>query len=269
MKHIFKWVLIVFFVLLIGFPFYWVIISSFKTPDQILHPDLWPATWSLENYKQLLTGTSYAQSLMNSLIVSISTMIITVLIVVPASYAIFRMNFKGKNLFYYLILATFIFPTMLLLVPIHQLMSALNLVDNLWSLIIINVTFSAPFATWLMSGFFKSIHKTIDESASIDGAGKMRILFQIIIPLISPGIATISIYAFVVSWTEFAFASVLVSSEENRVLTVYLNQIMGQYNVNWGWTTAGAVLTLIPVIVFFAFVGKFFIKGLTEGAIKE
>lgn len=266
--RILKWFLVIFFIFLIGFPFYWVIISSFKTPDQILQPDLWPKVWSIENYKQLLAETTYVSSLTNSLIVSIGTMIITVALVIPASYAIFRMDFKGRNLFYYLILATFIFPTILLLVPVHQLMSNIKLVDNLWSLIIINVTFSAPFATWLMSGFFKSIPNSIDESASIDGAGKMRTLFQIIIPLISPGIATISIYAFVVSWTEFAFASVLISSEENRVLTVYLNQIMGQYNVNWGWTTAGAVLTLIPVLIFFAFVGKYFIKGLTEGAIK-
>ncbi|MEK4803210.1 carbohydrate ABC transporter permease [Oceanobacillus sp. FSL K6-0118] len=263
-----KWILVSLLVLFIAFPFYWVIISSFKTPDQILQPDLWPKEWTLENYQMLLTETPYLNNLKNSIIVSFGTMIITTIIVVPASYAFYRLNFKGKQFFYYLILATFIFPTMLLLVPVYQLMNSVNLIDNIWSLIIINVTFAAPFATWLMSGFFKDIPESLDESAAIDGAGKIRILFQIILPLIVPGLTTIAVYAFVVSWTEFAFSSVLISSEANQVLTIGMNQIMGQYTIRWGWTTAGAVLTLLPVLIFFAFVGRYFIKGLTEGSVK-
>jgi multiple sugar transport system permease protein len=263
-----KWIFGILLILVIAFPFYWIIISSFKLPDQILQPDLWPKAWTLQHYKELLTETSYLTNLKNSLIVSIGTMLITVMIVVPASYAIYRMEFVGKNFFYNLILATYIFPAMLLLVPVYQLMSKAHLVDSLWSLIIMNVTFAAPFATWMMSGFFKAIPKSLDESASIDGAGQMRILGQIILPLIAPGLATIAIYAFVVSWTEFTFASILISSDEFKVLPVGLNQIMGQYTVRWGWTTAGAVLTLLPAIVFFAFVGKYFVRGLTEGAVK-
>ncbi|WP_053218166.1 carbohydrate ABC transporter permease [Virgibacillus senegalensis] len=267
MKFI-KWLFAAVLIFLIAFPFYWVTISSFKLPNQILIPDLWPKGWTLQHYQELLVDTPYLNNLTNSLIVSFGTMVITIFLVVPASYAIYRMQFKGRNFFYYLILATFIFPTMLLLVPVYQLMSNINLIDNLWSLIIINVTFAAPFATWLMSGFFKGIPPSLDESAAIDGAGQLRILFQIILPLIAPGLATIAVYSFVVSWTEFAFASVLISSEENQVLTVGLNQIMGQYTVRWGSITAGAVLTLLPVLVFFAFVGKYFVKGLTEGSVK-
>lgn len=131
-----------------------------------------------------------------------------------------------------------------------------------------NVTFSAPFAVWLMRGFFDAIPVGLDEAASIDGAGRMRTLMQIILPLIMPGIATIMIYAFITSWTEFAYASVLISSDQLRTLPVGLKAIMGQYTVRWGWTTAGAVLTLLPVVVFFAFVGKFFVRGLTTGAVK-
>src|SRR5699024_2271078 len=195
-------------------------------------------------------------------------MIITILLVLPASYSIFRLNYTGKNFFYYLILATFIFPTILLLVPVYELMNSFNLVDNLWSLIIINVTFAAPFATWLMSGFFERIPYTLDESASLDGAGNITILFRIILPLIAPGLASIAVYAFVVSWTEFAFSSVLIVSQDNEILTIGLNQVMGQYTVRWGATTAGAVLTTIPVLIFFMFLGKYFVKGLTEGSIK-
>lgn len=265
---LFKWVYGIALVLLIAFPFYWVAISSFKLPDQILQADFWPKEWTLQHYNELINATPYLTNLRNSLFVSFGTMIITTALVVPASYAIYRMEFKGRKFFYYLILATFIFPTMLLLVPVYNLMSGVNLIDNLWSLIIINVTFAAPFATWLMSGFFKSIPPSLDESAAVDGAGQLRILFQIILPLIAPGLATIAVYSFVVSWTEFAFASVLISSEANQVLTVGMNQIMGQYTVRWGWTTAGGMLTVIPVLIFFGIVGKYFVRGLTEGSIK-
>jgi multiple sugar transport system permease protein len=254
--------------LIIVFPFYWVIISSFKTADQILKPDLFPSVFTLENYKQLLSVTSYKTNLLNSVLVSVGTMFFSVLIVIPASFAIYRMKFIGRNFFFRLILATYIFPGILLLVPIYHVMSDIHLVNSLWGLIIINVTFTAPFSVWLLQGFFDSVPDALDEAAAIDGAGKMRILLQIILPLIGPGIATISIYAFITSWTEFAFASVLISSEKLRTLPVGLNAIMGQYTVRWGWTTAGAVLTLMPVIVFFAFVGKFFVRGLTAGAVK-
>lgn len=263
-----KWTYGIFLAFLIVFPFYWITISSFKLPNQILQPDLWPKAWTLQHYKELLYDTPYLQNLSNSLIVSFGTMIVTVLIVVPASYAIYRMDFKGKDFFYKLILATYIFPAMLLLVPVYQLMSKFGLDDSLWGLIIMNVTFAAPFATWLMSGFFKAIPKALDESAAIDGAGTMRILFQIILPLIAPGLATIAVYALVVSWTEFTFASILITSDEYKVLPIGLNQIMGQYTVKWGWTTAGAVLTLLPVLIFFAFTGRYFVKGLTEGSVK-
>jgi len=142
------------------------------------------------------------------------------------------------------------------------------LVNSLFGLMVINVTFAAPFSVWLMQGFFDNVPIALDESAAIDGAGRMRTLFQIILPLIGPGIATISIYAFIMAWTEFAFSSVLINSDSLRTLPIGLNAIMGQYTVRWGWTTAGAVLALLPVVIFFAFVGKYFVKGLTAGAVK-
>jgi multiple sugar transport system permease protein len=263
-----KYLLAAFLLLLVVFPFYWVTISSFKTPDQILQPDLFPKVFTMEHYDELLNVTSYKSNLINSILVSLGTMIITVLIVIPASYAIYRMRFAGRQFFFRLILATYIFPGILLLVPVYQLMSSLQLVDTLWSLIIMNVTFAAPFAVWLMQGFFDSVPQSLDESASLDGAGPMRILVQIILPLIAPGIATIAIYAFLISWTEFAFSSVLIASDEFKTLPVGLHAIMGQYTVRWGWTTAGSVLTLLPVVIFFALVGKFFVRGLTAGAVK-
>ncbi|WP_340023709.1 carbohydrate ABC transporter permease [Paenibacillus sp. FSL K6-1096] len=255
-------------IFLIVFPFYWVIVSSLKPADQILKPDLFPKALTLQHYRELLDQTSYLTNLSNSVLVALGTMLCSVLIVIPAGYAIYRMKFAGRKFVSRLILATYIFPGTLLLVPVYQMMSDLHLVNSLWGLIVINVTFAAPFSVWLMQGFFDSVPVALDEAAAIDGAGRMRTLLQIILPLIGPGIATISIYSFITSWTEFAFSSVLITSEELRTLPIGLNAIMGQYTVRWGWTTAGAVLTLLPVVVFFAFVGRFFVRGLTAGAVK-
>ncbi|WP_270164950.1 carbohydrate ABC transporter permease [Paenibacillus sp. SYP-B4298] len=253
---------------IIAFPFYWITISSFKPADQILKPDLFPKSFTLIHYKELLQSTSYLTNLSNSAIISFGTMAVSVLIVVPACFALYRMKFRGRHFVSRLILATYVFPAILLLVPVYQLMAGLHLVDTLLGLVIINVTFAAPFSVWLMHGFFDAVPLTLDEAAAIDGAGRMRTMLQIVLPLIGPGIATISIYAFIMAWTEFAFSSVLISSERLQTLPIGLNAIMGQYTVRWGWTTAGAVLTLLPVVIFFAFVGKYFIKGLTAGAVK-
>lgn len=265
---VFRYIVGIFLTFLIVFPFYWVIISSFKPADQILSPDIFPKSFTLVHYKELIEQTSYLTNLSNSVIVSIGTMIISVLIVIPASFALYRMKFAGRKLVSRLILATYVFPGVLLLVPVYQMMAELSLVNSLFGLMVINVTFAAPFSVWLMQGFFDVVPLSLDEAASIDGAGRMRTLLQIVLPLIGPGIATISIYAFIMAWTEFAFSSVLISSEELRTLPIGLNAIMGQYTVRWGWTTAGAVLAILPVVVFFAFVGKYFVKGLTAGAVK-
>jgi multiple sugar transport system permease protein len=263
-----KWLVGIFIGFLIFFPFYWVIISSFKTSSQILQPDIWPRIWTLEHYQELFTLTSYPSNLFNSAIVALGTMAVTILIVIPASYAIYRMNFYGKNFLTKLLLATYIFPGILLLVPVYSLMSKIDLINNYWSLIIMNVTFAGPFSIWLMKGFYEAIPNTLDEAAGLDGASSMQILFRIILPLIRPGLATIIIYSFISSWTEFTFASILVTDDRFKTLPVGLHAIMGQYTIRWGWTTAAAVLTLLPVVIIFAFIGKFFIKGLTEGAVK-
>jgi len=265
---IFRYIIGILLTFLIVFPFYWVIVSSFKPADQILKPDLFPKAFTLVHYQELIEQTSYLTNLSNSIIVSIGTMAISVLIVIPASFALYRMKFKGRKFVSRLILATYVFPGILLLVPVYQLMADLHLVNSLFGLMVINVTFAAPFSVWLMQGFFDNVPIALDESAAIDGAGRMRTLFQIILPLIGPGIATISIYAFIMAWTEFAFSSVLINSDSLRTLPIGLNAIMGQYTVRWGWTTAGAVLALLPVVIFFAFVGKYFVKGLTAGAVK-
>lgn len=255
--------------LLVLFPFYWIAISSLKTSDTIIKPDLWPVSWTLKHYQQLLSTSTFVSGLRASLIVALGTIAILLVIVILASYSLYRFDFRGRELLNKVILLAYVFPGILLIVPVYNLMSSLNLIDSFWALIIMNVTFAAPFCTWLMRGFFASIPKSLDEAASLDGLGKMQILTRILLPLLKPGIMTIVIYAFISSWTEFTFSSILTASDQYKTLPIVLKSITSSYTVQWGQITAAATLAMLPVIILFAIVGKYFVGGLTAGAVKE
>lgn len=255
--------------IIVLFPFYWIAISSFKTTDTITQPDLWPLKSTLTHYKQLLSTPAFMSGLRSSIIVAVGTIVVLLIIVILASYGLYRFEFKGKAFFNKLILLAYVFPGILLAVPVYSLMAKIQLIDSYWALIIMNVTFAAPFCVWLMNGFFAAVPKTLDEAAALDGLGKMGILFRIHIPLIKPGIATIAVYGLISSWTEFTFASILTISDEYKTLPIVLRAITSSYTVQWGQITASATLAMLPVIVMFAFAGKYFIGGLTAGAVKE
>lgn len=254
---------------IILFPFYWIVISSFKTSDTIVRPDLWPVKSTLEHYQQLLSTPTFVSGLKSSLIVAAGTVVILLIIVILASYGMYRFEFKGKGFFNKIILLAYVFPGILLVVPVYDIMASIRIIDSYAAMIIMNVTFAAPFCVWLMNGFFASVPKSLDESASLDGLSKMGILFRIHIPLIKPGIATIAVYGLISSWTEFTFASILVISDKYKTLPIVLKAITSSYTVQWGQITASATLAMLPIILIFAFVGKYFIGGLTAGAIKE
>ncbi len=259
----------VFLAFIILFPFYWIVISSFKTSDTIVHPDLWPVKSTLAHYQQLLSTPTFVSGLKSSLIVTAGTVVILLVIVILASYGLYRFEFKGKAFLNKVILLAYIFPGILLVVPVYDIMAKIHLVDSYAALIIMNVTFAAPFCVWLMNGFFASVPKSLDESAALDGLSKMGILLKIHIPLLKPGIATVAVYGLISAWTEFTFASILVISDEYKTLPIVLKAITSSYTVQWGQITASATLAMLPIIVIFAFVGKYFIGGLTAGAIKE
>lgn len=251
-------------------PFYWIFTASIKAPQEIIAqtPTLFPNSFTLEHYNKLLASSNFPRYLLNSTIIASITMAITVVLSVMAAYGLYRLQFPGRKFLFRIILATYIFPGILLLIPLYQLMSQLRLVDTLWGLVIINVTFASPFAVWMLQAFFQSVPLEIEEAAALDGANRLSIILRIILPLTAPGIASVAIYAFITSWTEYMFASVLILSDANRTLPVGLAGIIGQYQVDWGLLLAGATVTTLPVLILFSFVGRSFIEGLTAGAVK-
>ena len=148
------------------------------------------------------------------------------------------------------------------------MLSQLGLIDRLLALIIINVTFTAPFAVWMLRAFFTTIPLELEEAAALDGANRLQALTYIMLPLSAPGVASVAIFAFITSWTEYMFASVLILSDANRTVPVGLAGIIGQYQVDWGLLLAGATVTMLPVLILFSLVGRSFVEGLTAGAVK-
>jgi ABC-type glycerol-3-phosphate transport system permease component len=251
-------------------PLYWVTASSFKGREEILRrtPTLIPQSWTLDNFTELFVASDYTTYLTNSLVVALLTAVFTVLVSFTAAYGLYRVRIPGGDKIAGVVLLAYMIPGTLLLVPLYQVFAQLRLVDTRTALVIVNVAFTAPFCTWLLRGFFFSIPKDIDEAAAVDGAGPVRTMMQIVLPLLAPGLATVGVYAFVYSWTEFVFASQLLVSDPLKTLPIGLSAIMGQYTVNWGLLMAGTVFTMLPAIIPFLFVGRYFIGGLTAGAVK-
>lgn len=261
---------VLFFVALVGLPFWWVVSGSFKIPQEIIArvPTMFPQSFTLEHYQKLLSSSDYGTYLVNSLVVSSLSALITLLLAIPAGYAFFRLEFKGRETYYRIILLAYAFPSIVVLIPLFGMFAKAGLVDTRLALVIVNVAFALPFAIWMLRSFFASIPKEIEEAARLDGGPPLTVLWRIMIPLTAPGIAAVAIFAFVTSWTEYVFASVMILSDARRTIPVGFSGIIGQYQVDWGLLLAGASLAILPVVIVFAFIGRWFVTGLTEGAVK-
>jgi len=261
---------IFFFLALIGLPFWWVVSGSFKEPQEIIarQPTLFPQSFTLEHYGRLLSASDYGTYLLNSFVVAGLSAFLTLLLAIPCGYAFFRLEFKGREIYYRVILLAYAFPSIVVLIPLFAIFARIGLIDTLAALVIVNVAFALPFAIWMLRSFFGSIPKEIEEAARLDGGPLLTVLWRIMIPLTAPGIAAVAIFAFVAAWTEYVFASVMILSDAQRTVPVGFSGIIGQYQVDWGLLLAGVCLAILPVLIVFALIGRWFVTGLTEGAIK-
>lgn len=259
-----------FFIVLIGLPFWWVVSGSIKVPQEIIArtPTMFPQSFTLQHYLKLFEASDYPVYLVNSLLVAGVSTLLTLVLAIPASYAFFRLEFPGRGVLYRTILLAYAFPSIVVLIPLFGLFAKVGLIDRLPSLVIVNVAFALPFSIWMLRSFLAGVPKEIEEAAVMDGAPTLTILRRVMIPLIAPGIASVGIYAFVTAWTEYVFASVLILSDARRTLPVGFSGIIGQYQIDWGLLLAGATVAIVPVITIFALIGRGFVRGLTEGAVK-
>ncbi|MCS5554387.1 MAG: carbohydrate ABC transporter permease [SAR324 cluster bacterium] len=261
-------IVLIMFILLA--PFLWILIASFRPNMELVrNQTLIPQNITLENYVSLFAKSAYWKWVINSFIVSLYTVILSLPLIVAGAYSVYRTQFRGRNVLSFFLLSVYIFPTALLVVPIFKIFNGLSLIDSHLGCALMNTAFAVPFGIWLLQAFLRSLPPELEEVAAVDGISKIRTLFQIIIPQVAPGIIAIAMFAFIVSWTEYLFAMTLLLSNDLHTLPIGLTGIVfGQYRVNWGFAAAGAVGSALPVFILFLIVGRWFIRGISAGAIK-
>lgn len=255
---------------LVALPFWFVLTGSIKIPQEIISrtPTVFPHSFTTQHYEKLLAASDYAAYMVNSVVVALFSTALTLVLAIPAGYAFFRLAFRGRETLYRVILLAYAFPSIVVLVPLFAMFARIELIDTRAALIVVNVAFALPFAIWMLRAFFAQIPPEIEEAARMDGGPPLTILRRILLPLIAPGVGAVAVFAFVASWTEYVFASVMILSDAKRTVPVGFAGIIGQYQVDWGLLLAGASLAILPVVALFALIGRWFVAGLTEGAVK-
>ena len=259
-----------FLMLLVLFPFYWMTVTSFKTEDQMrsLVSMFWPSPAVLENYTQLLTKTDFLIWFRNSAFVAISSTLVATAIGTLGAYALARLRFMGRAFMSSAVLITYLVPPSILFIPLYAQIRTFGLADSLAGLIAAYPSFTVPFVTWLMMGYFESIPVELEEAAMIDGATRFGAFRRVILPLAAPGVLAAALYAFTQAWNEFLYALVFITNVKLRTLPVGLSSFITGDVYGWGYLMAGAVLTTLPVIVVYIYLQKFMVEGLTAGSVK-
>jgi len=260
------------FVFVLLFPFYWMVITSFKPNKELLSREgnpFWVIEPTLDHFKKLLFDTAYPEWLWNTVLVSVVATFVSLACSVLAAYAIERLRFSGAKQTGLAIFLAYLVPPSILFIPLATIVFKLGLFDTRWALILTYPTFLIPFCTWLLMGYFRSIPFELEECALIDGATRFEILVKIILPLSVPGLISAGIFAFTLSWNEFIYALTFISSSEVKTVPVGVVTELVEGDVyHWGSLMAGALLGSLPVAVMYSFFVEHYVSGMT-GAVKE
>ncbi len=270
--NVFLAVLIVFTML----PMVWMVITSLKTQFAALqYPPEWiPKNPTLDQYWQLLSpandvGREFLRYLFNSIWVSTASTVLGVAVAVPAAYAFSRFRFPGRNLLFYSVLLRNMFPAVVFLMPLFIMMRWLGLVNTQASLILTYLTFGLPLSIWLLKGFYDNIPVQLEQAARIDGASRFQAFILIVMPLSAPGITATAIYSFIMAWNEYVYALTFLNDKDRLTLPVGLQRFFTEYATNWPGLMAASFIMSVPVVALFLVLQKYFVRALTDGAVKS
>ncbi|UUZ84595.1 carbohydrate ABC transporter permease [Paenibacillus sp. P26] len=251
-------------------PSLWMVSTALKRSEDVMSTPLkWiPDAVTFNPFIRIWKEYPFGAYFANSVYVVITATVISLIFSALAGYGTSRFNFRGKGAFLTFLLMTQMFPSIMLLIPFYKVLKAFGLIDSHLGLILVYISFTIPFCTWMMMGYFQIIPKELDKVAMIDGRSRLRTFVQIILPLSLPGLSATAIYAFLVGWNEYMFAFILTTSESMKTLPVGIAQLNGFYKIEWNDMMAASIVSSLPLIVLFLFLQKYFISSLTAGAVK-
>lgn len=264
-------VVLAFYIVYVLFPFYWAVQASFRDVYDIFGSGslLVPRTLTLDNYRQVLTGTNFLGWFRNSMIVSVTSTLISVVVAALAGYSIARLRFRGRGVLSTAVLATYLVPSSVLFIPLLVVINRLHLTNTIGSLILTYPTFTIPFCTWFLIGFYRSIPVELEEAAMIDGCTRLMLLRKVVAPLAMPGLIGAGIYSFNLCWMEFIYALTFTSSDSAKTLPVGITDIKLGDAFQWGQLMAAGTMVAVPVVILFVMLQRYFISGLTAGSVKS
>ena len=264
-SYIFIWIM----VFLAVMPFIYVILTALKSSEQIYNPDqIIPTYITLENFRQVLFQSNFVRYFMNSIFITVVTTAICMVLSVMAAYGLTRYYIIGSEKLKMAVLMTRMFPGILLCIPFYIIMKQILLIDSYVGLIMMYCSFTLPFAIWNTCAFFNTIPWELEEAAMIDGCGRLRSFFAVIVHVAKPGLFVTALFCFMSSWDEYMYASIFINTTLKKTIQVGMQDFVGQYSVDWGLLMSAVVISLIPLLLFFALVQKNLVDGLSSGAVK-
>lgn len=266
-----SYLILILFALFIIIPVLWMLSTAFKTEIQTYSPtpDWIPSPITLEAFQKFFTTYNFGRMTLNSLITCIFAMIICIACASLTGYSVTRFQFKGKKQLMGFLLVTQMFPSVMLVVPFYAVLSRYHLTNNLLGLIVVYAATNVAFSTWMLVSYFKTIPIELDEAAKVDGASSFRIFWNIILPLIVPGIAAVAMFVLFSGWNEYIYSSVLISNDELKTITVGIISLNTQYQIKWNDLMAASTISSLPLVVLFVCFQNYFIAGMTGGAVKS
>lgn len=254
------------------FPLFWTLNTSLKTEQEIFQnpPTFYPHVLNTQSYAaQVETGDfNMFRSFANSFLISLSSMLIAVVLAVPASYAIAKYRFKGRRVMLLFFLVTQMLPVSVLLTPMFIMFKGMHVYNTWWSAILADTTIGIPFSILILKNYFASIPKELEEAAYIDGCTRFGAFMRILVPVAKPGIIVCAVFSFLYAWGDLAYGMTFILDQQKRPITAGIFNFMGQYGTKWSYLSAFAIVTIIPVAVIFIFMQKYIIAGMTNGAVK-
>jgi len=263
------YLLVLLVAVLINLPFFWMLVTSFKTEDEVfkLPPSFLPTIFDMRNYVGAFDLIPLGRYVVNTLIVALSVTGLQLVFNSFAAYGLARVKFKGANIVFMILIGTLMVPPEVTMVPLYVIIKNFGMIDSYRALII--PFMSSAFGIFLLRQFFLGIPKELEEAAIIDGAGHMKIFFQIILPLSKPALYTMALYTFLAHWNEYMWPLIVINSAEKQMIQVGISQFVSGWETQWTLRMAASTVAVIPIIVFFFFVQKQFVEGISISGLKE